>query len=503
MSETTRKVGSAIFWSVSAKGGRFVLGLVTSVLVVRGLGEHDYGVLSLIRASLSVTIVLGSVGIGQSLLKFLPTLRVAGDRAQARLLVRHVMLIQAIAWGVLAAVAYVLTPWFESLFGIEGIGFILSVAVVLSVFDLFFQKLAHVLNACYDTKLLSAAQIISHVVFTLLILIVMSRGYGVLGVIIAGAAGQALACFMIIPKVFRVLAGRGTSDGTGGIGGRRLLRFSVPFAAIGILNMIVWRQSEVFFLAHFRTPEETGYFDLAYRIPQMMLEFVPGTIWPIIMAGFSEVYAKNPAHIGDVIRKYYKMLFLFSTPICFFGITFGGRIITMAFGEAMAPASVPTQVFFGIFTVSFFATPLSMSLYVMEKTHINLLIYLLLAVINVGLDILLIPRFGIVGAIIPVGLVILIQPFIYRFVLGRLVSGVRIPFGFIARCFAASSLVLLTLPLVRLVDGLPGLLTAVVTGAVLVVLGFKYMKVIGQEERALLSSVPLPISDRLIKFVSS
>ncbi len=87
-----------------------------------------------------------------------------------------------------------------------------------------------------------------------------------------------------------------------------------------------------------------------------------------------------------------------------------------------------------------------MALYVIEKSYANLVVYLALAVVNVGLDLLLIPRFGILGAVIPVGLVIAASPVIYKRLLGRYVSGTRIPYAFIGKCFLASSPVLLLLP---------------------------------------------------------
>jgi len=135
-----------------------------------------------------------------------------------------------------------------------------------------------------------------------------------------------------------------------------------------------------------------------------------------------------------------------SAPICVIGAVLGGRMIPVLYGDAMAPAGLPTQIFFVIFPISFFGTPLSMALYVIEKSYANLVVYLALAVVNVGLDLLLIPRFGIIGAVIPVGLVIAASPVIYKRLLGRYVSGTRIPYAFIGKCFLASSPVLLLLP---------------------------------------------------------
>jgi O-antigen/teichoic acid export membrane protein len=500
-----KKMGEAVFWSVFAKGARFVLGLISSVIVVRGLGEYDYGVLSLVRTLLAFVVVATSVGLGQSLLNFLPVMRVAGDSQQARALVGRIFLIQSGVWAILFLATFGLADSLEGLFGMSGLGMILVVAIALAAFELYFNLVTQVLNAHYDTKLLSAASVTSHVVLIVGILIGLPRGWGVVGVIGAAAAGQLIASLMLLGKLLRTLSAP-TADSVAGadtIERGRLLRFSLPFALIGLLNMIVWRQSETLFLAHYRGAVETGFFDLAYRLPQTILEFVPGTIWPIVLAGFSEAYARDAGNLRRLIDRYYKMLFLLSTPICLLGVTLGGRMVPILFGEAMAPAAVPTQLFFVIFTVSFFGTPLSMALYVMEKSHINLLVYLVLAVINIGLDLILIPRYGLIGAIVPVAFVIVLPPFIYGHIVGRLVGGLSLPFRFIGRCFLASSPALLMLPLLSLIRGIPELILAFVFGGTLILLTVKRLKLIGKEEADMLGSIPIPAARRILQFVSA
>ncbi|MEJ2722730.1 MAG: oligosaccharide flippase family protein [bacterium] len=356
-----------------AKTARFVLGLASSIIVVRALGDYDYGVLSLVRAVLAFVMIIAGFGLGQSLLKFLPVFKVANDRRAARALVRRVVFIQFLVWAVLLAVCYLFADRFESVFEFAGVGAFLWIAVALGLFELTLRLVTQVLQAYYDTKLLSIANVVSHVVFIAGLLVLLPGGLGIVGVLAAAALGNAVGTLMVVRRTvgyFRITDGTSRSSG---VDRARILRFSLPFAVIGVLNIIVWRQSEVLFLAHFRGAEETGFFDLAYRLPQTLLEFVPGTVWPIIMAGFSEVYAKDAKDLNKAIDKYYKMLFILCAPLCVMGMVLGGKIVPILFSETMAPAAIPTQIFFAIFTVSFFGTPLSMSLYALRVGYANTL----------------------------------------------------------------------------------------------------------------------------------
>jgi O-antigen/teichoic acid export membrane protein len=501
MSGLTGQVGTAMAWSVFARVGRFVLGLASSIIVVHALGADDYGVLSLVRNLLMFAVIIAGGGLGNAVLKFLPALRVEGDAVGARRLVRTALAVNMLLWVVAVAVFYLGRGLVERVFPYEHVGVVVAAAAALALFEVFFTLLSRILEASYDTRRLAAASLLSHVVYIVGLAVVLPRGWGVLGVVGAAAVGNAVACLILIPRLaVAVASGQGGAD-EAHVDGRRLFRFSAPFVAIGILNLIVWRQSEVLFLAHFRTAAETGIFDLAYRLPQTMLEFVPMAVWPLVLAGFSEAFARDRANLRIAIDRYYRMLFLLCAPIWAVGIVVGGKMMTILYPTYGTAAAVPTQVFFAIFAVSFFGTPLSMSLYVLEKTHVNLIVYLCLAVVNVGLDLLLIPRYGVAGAIAPVALVTAATPVIYRVLAGRYIDGIQIPWGFVARCFAASCAALLVAPFLRFVNGLVGLVAAVLAATILIVLAFRFLRVLTGADMEMLKAVPIPLANRLLKFI--
>jgi len=498
---TSHRIGRAMAWTVASRAGRFLIGLGTSVLVVRGLGERDYGVLSVVRSILMFAVLLAGLGTGQALLKFLPVLRVARAGDAARRLMQRVLAVHVATWVGFVLLVWVLRGPLEDAFHVGGFGTVIAAAVALALFEILFTVAAQVLNAGYDTARLAMASLASHVVYALVLLWVLPRGYGVTGVVVAGAIGNAVACVLIAGSLRRA-TDYGDGEAADAPDTARLWRYAAPFAAIGVLNLVVWRQSETLLLAHFRSAEEAGYFDLAYRLPQTALEFVPGTVWPLVMAGMSESFARDPSRLRAVIVRYYRLLFVLCAPLCTLGAVLGGRAVHVLFDDAMAAAAVPTQLFFLIFTVSFLSTPLSMALYVLERTHVNLLIYLALAVINVGLDLLLIPRWGVTGAMIPVAIAIALQPLLYYGAVRRRIPGVTIPLGFVARCFAASLPALLALPVLAFVGGAAGLALGGVVAVTGVLFGCRVLRLLAPEELEVLSAVPVPLAQRLARFLS-
>jgi O-antigen/teichoic acid export membrane protein len=432
---TASRVTTAMGWSVGAKLARIGIAVASSVVIVRGLGSHDYGVLSAVRTILTFLAFICGLGLGQALLRFMPELRVRRDLKGMKGLLAFVLVVQLVAWAVFFAVFLL---WGESLgafFKTPGLGLILKVGAGLLVIDLVSLLASQTLTSFYDVKLLSIYTTVSLVVTLSLTVAFLRAGYGVIGVLVAAAISSGLLTALLLERsaLHVPLSLRPSLSGMG-----RVIKYSLPFAVIGILNLVTWRQSETLFLLYYRNAEDAGLFDLGYRIPQQVLEMVPGAVWPLLMATFAEVYTRRKEALGDAISAYYKLLFVLVAPISIFGAAISVPAVPVVFGAPMSQSGILAQLFFLIFSISFFSTPLSMSLYVMELTWLNLIIYGVNAAVNVGLDFLLIPPYGLFGAVVPVTIVIVASPFVYYYALKRRGTRFSIPWGFIKRCYLAS-----------------------------------------------------------------
>ena len=494
---TASRVTTAMGWSVGAKLARTAIAVASSIVIVRGLGTHDYGVLSSVRTILTFLAFACGLGLGQALLRFMPELRVKRDAEGARGLLAFVLLGQLAAW---AAFFVVFLLWGESLgvfFRTPGLGLILKVGVGLLVIDLLCVLASQLLTSFYDVKLLSIYTTVSLVVTLALTVAFLRAGYGVMGVLVAAAISGGLLTALLLERcaLHVPLSLRPSVTGVG-----RVMKYSLPFAVIGVLNLVTWRQSETLFLLYYRTAEDAGLFDLGYRIPQQVLEMVPGAVWPLLMATFAEVYTRKREALGDAISAYYKLLFVLVAPLSVFGAAVSVTAVPVVFGAPMSQSGVLAQMFFVIFSVSFFATPLSMSLYVMELTWLNLIIYCANAAVIVGLDFLLIPRYGLFGAVVPVTIVIAASPFVYYYALKR--TGVRfaIPWGFITRCYAASLPLAAFFFVAKYIDSVLAFLAACAAGVALFWASARLVRIFRDEDVFLLDGLGPRLKPALLGF---
>jgi len=481
-------------WSFVAR----VAASVANIFVVRALSEHDWGVYSEIKTILQFVLVFGMIGIDTAILKFVPMLRVGGGAAAFARTFRRLVLLQIGVWVAILLLSRFGGDFLGAFFRDSSgrFGFYLQVAVVCFIFELFMLLLNNFFQSWYETKRLAAVMIGGNALYLALIAVAMSMGLGIAAVLVSGAVMNLFMIVLLAPgarRLVRSVNPAGTGPGVGAV-----LRFSLPFVVTGILGQIVWRQSEVLFLGHFKGAEAAGFFSLAYRMPQMLLEFVPLTVWPIVMAGTSELYAKDARNLPRAIDVYFKLIFLLVVPVAAMGFAFARPLIPIVYGAKMLPAALLTQLFFVVFSYSFLYTPMSMAFYVMGKSWVNMLIFMSLAILEVGLDLVLIPAYGMWGAILSVSIVLLMGVVLFHTVMRKVRPDVKTPAGFIVRCsLAAVPTCLLSLIVSRWSSPVVVALMIPV-GIGLLVAGFRVMKVIGPEEKELIRKLPIPARERLL-----
>ncbi len=493
------KIGVAMSWSVLAKIARFSAGLISSIIIIRILGEGAWGTFSILKTIKGLAMVIISLGAGNAILKFIPQSRVKGGLDEVVGSFLKLTLLQLAVWISLIMVVRFRSDWISALFGGDSdrFGFLLQVAVALVIFEIFFSLLTKVMQSFYSMRMLAIATVTGKAGYILLLILFIKMGSGILGILIAGAVVNTGMSLIVLPEIIKILRSwsgyKGLVPGPG-----TLLGFSLPFVATGLLNQIVWRRSEVLFLGHYHDATLAGYFSLAYDIPQMLLEFIPLTIWPIIMAGTSEVYSRDNNSLPDAINVYYRLLFILVIPVAVIGFVFVSPFIPIVYGDTMIPASHLAQLFFIVFSYSFIYTPLSMSLYVMGKSWVNMLIFTLMAVLNIGLDFALIPHYGIWGAFIPVAFVLGLGVVLFQMVIRRFNRNVKPPFGFILRCYLAGLPAALLAISTAEFNTPGGLLLQLPLAFVLLFFGFKVMKIIGEREKELILKLPLPLKERIV-----
>jgi O-antigen/teichoic acid export membrane protein len=518
---TGQKVTGAMLWTLVPRVLQVAVSLLTSILIVRKLGEFEYGTLSVLRSILIFAVVLLGLGMGQAINRFLPELRVTDRRRQGRGLLYRSLLLQSGLWAfaclLLLALRGVLAERFPTYADLLLLGVFLCLAEVAA------GTVSQYAIASYRTREMATATTLGTLVLAGGTAWLLHLGMKVPGVLIASAAGFATTTITTgillrrsstagreLPSTEASSAPPASTESAPGIAAaslgtllswRRFLGYALPWVPNFILLYVVWRQSETLLLGIFRTREEAGFFDLAYKLPMLVLEFIPSSIYPLVLAGFAETATVARERMAAVIETYYRLLFFIVTPLALLGAAMGDTLLVRMYGQNMAQAGPICQVFFVVFGLGFFGTPLSMTVYVFEKVWVNVLLNLGYGVVVLGLDLLLIPRYGLLGATIPTSLVTVLTPFVRYAIARRYLETIMIPWAFIGRTFLASAPLIGLIWAKRWATDLPRTALLLFAAAAVTILAYRFLRVLRAEDREFLRRSRIPARNWILRVI--
>jgi O-antigen/teichoic acid export membrane protein len=175
-----------------------------------------------------------------------------------------------------------------------------------------------------------------------------------------------------------------------------LLRKGLPFAYAGAMITLVF-QLDTVMLQAMRGPQEVGW----YRSPVLVLEgltLVPRILGYALIPTMAAWAATRPEGVAELYRRGSKYLLVASLPIAVFGVMEADRFIALVFQSAFAPSAVATRLLLPAAVFMFLSNFGETALACVNRWGTIVVVSTLALVLNVGLNLALIPRLGYVGA---------------------------------------------------------------------------------------------------------
>lgn len=356
----------------------FVLILgIARYLSSEGLGEY-----SLVLSLFSIFMVASSLGLGQVI-----TREVARDREIAAAYLSSALIIglcsSVLMAGLMGTVATVL--------GYEG-------NVLVALYIMSFVLVAATLSS-YGHALFVAFERLEYRAFVLLVeytmriglsLLVLGTGHGLLGLIGAMVVTRWVAlilCIALIHLRITPIRWRVRSDLC-----RQLLGYAPTFALIHVLSVLYWR-TDVIMLSKMRTVAEVGLYTSAYRLMEIW-KALPLSLKASLFPLLSRLHGSNP----EISERAIKVLFLLLFPVAVGTAILSDRIIHLLYGPGFQGAGYALSVL--IWTLVPYGGAMMWANVVVASNHqrADLAINVISFAANIGMNALLIPRFGYLGA---------------------------------------------------------------------------------------------------------
>jgi O-antigen/teichoic acid export membrane protein len=434
----SREAVSSVPWTIFGKLVLFFVYIGVSVLTVNGLGKEKFGIFSLLSNIASYLLVLCGLGLGSALMRYVPELASHRNRNGLIHLLRKSAALQLIATCTATVVLFNVSEPLQRLFQadhIEHFRFYLMLACGLVGLLLLKDFVATVYIAIFKTRTVAILSIVQGVVWLIILsawLLISPEVSTVLWVqIFSLGAVYAVGSVMLIRHV-RQLPWRSLSYG---IGKRRTLKFSGTAMLSATLRTVMFKYSEIFFLAAVAGTTVAGVYDLGYSLPFTIVTFIPLALLPLFTSAFAEAYVKDRTCLGRLISSYYKLLMMVSLPVAILGSFFSADAYHIIYNGEMDEAGRLASAFCLVLCLSLVSMPLSMALKAKEKAHNMIPMMVLQIIVNLFLDWLLIVhlRWGMWGGIFAVLGTFLITIYPRMLVVRRVLGGIHFPGRFFLR----------------------------------------------------------------------
>ncbi len=441
------KAVSGVPWMIFSKAILVFVYFALSVVVVRSLGREKYGVFTLVKTLADYLMVFCGLGLNSSLVRFIPELAARRHLAGIRNLLWKTAVLQVVMVGLTAALLVAWRPFLDRWFHVD-FGWCLPLGALLIAGQLAKDYFNDSFTALFQSRTVSLLAIGHGLLWlgTAWLLVtcwpspispVLAQG----GTMLAVSGLSAVVLWRLLQR----LAWR--SPGLG-IGRERVFKLSGATLLSAMFRTLMQKYTEVFFLGACFSPAVVGLYDLGYSTPQTAITLIPAALQTLMASAFAEAYTRDRECLPRLIQAAYKTLILIAVPLAAFGLCFAPRGIVLIYGADMAAAGWVASCFCVLHLLPLISMPLGMAIVVKEKVIVTLPLLVLQVAVNLLLDWLLIPRFGMAGAVAAVGLTFVLTIPVRLAVVRRLIGGVWFPAGFMLRVAVPTMLLaLLLLPL--------------------------------------------------------
>jgi len=369
------------------------------IFIARYLGPSPYGLISLALAGLGIGTTLALLGLPTGIVRYVSFYKGRGDKRGIKGTLVSSFQIAFPLSLVFGALLFLSSNWLSiNVFQEPQLAPLLrvfSLAVPFYVMmELFlagirgFQEMQYQVGCKNLIEPLSRISLVAALLFL---------GYGILGAAVAYVLAMILASgfafYFLERKIFPVIKTkiRATSMR------KELFQYSWPLALVGILYLITsW--TDTLMLGFFKTSTEVGFYNAALPTVQV-LSAVPLALGMIFFPIVSELYGrKKIKEMGSVYKTVTKWIFLILFPLSLLAIFFSGAVLRIMFGPVYIAASTALSILVVGFFVNYLFQPGGVILATLKRTKLIFLSSLVMASLNVTLNYLLIPVYGIEGA---------------------------------------------------------------------------------------------------------
>jgi len=384
---------------------------VARVIIARFYTPDDYGLFNLFFTVLSIFGGIGLLGLGSGISRFIGYYAGADEKHNIKAVEGWGLLIGVVSGISFGILLFFIAPWISSFFSEKHIfvEYIRIVAVTLP-FYIILNSLISIFRGHQRIKeKILFYDLGWNIIFLLFSLTVGFLAFPFIGVIwsmFAATVIMSLSFFAYyLKKQKSLLKSVGSFSFASSIG-RMILIFSLPLVLVELMyDVLGW--ADTLMIGYFLTDSAVGFYNVARPLSTFISTGLSVTLFiytPLVAGLYAQKKFKENDIIFTVLTKW---LCFFTLPLAMVLFFYSDQVITLSFGGEYIPAVIPLQILAVAYFINNLLGPNGATLTVYGKTKFLMYTTSLAAGLNVVMNFILIPIYGIIGAAIATGISII------------------------------------------------------------------------------------------------
>jgi len=423
-------------WAFASLAVAAIVQFIVRIFLARYYGAGDLGLYTLAFTAYSFGLIFSGFGIGSGLLKYVAE---AGENLpRIHLIVISGITTSFLSGCIMGLILYFASPYISTyFFKMPELTVLFQIVSFAFPFIALEKAVLGFLNGIRRMRLFAFINIIQYFMVVILTFIFALKGYDIKYAIMALIFPVVLMSLLSLFYVRKSLLRFQIAECTPVV--KMLLVFGF-YAVLTRSMSTIMTYTDSTMLGYFLTDVDVGVYAVAVVLMQAV-RLPPQAIQTITAPMIALYWGKNEIDkIGDLVDQCMKYTAFYAILISFVVGFLSQDFIGLFFGRDFLPASFPLQIL--LVGAVFGAIQTSIGSALSSTAYIKLLYRItgVTALLNVGMNILLIPHFGISGAALATSMIMTLSALIQLYFTQRLIR-IRIDWLWFVKLFGSTILI--------------------------------------------------------------
>lgn len=423
-----QRFASGVTWNIVGKVLLGVFGLLTSILIARSLGKENLGIYATLLTIPAIMRIFSTFGFETSLNIKLPMLMVKKQQEKCVFLIDRLLMGRLLISALFCVGLYFFLPLLKKWLNINELGNYFPYVACYFFCVVLVSFVSMVPRSLLKIKEVSVLEFINqsgNVILLFIFALAFSLTIEKVFIAYIISTGTVVLIFILLFRHFYF----GSSSP---LEMREVYEIGTTAAISSLLVFGLGQQIDILLMNYFNVEKEAiGFYYLAVSIVTMF-SFLSTGIGALAQSTFSEKYTeRGDEGLVDSFPIIVKVCVLLTIPFVFFGFFFAKDLICSFYGTDYGDTTVLLRVYavsccVQILVGASFCNPF---FYILRRKKTLLEFQLMIGGLNIVLDLILIPLYGALGAIMATGASIVLIGMIKALYLWKKV-GISLPWLF-------------------------------------------------------------------------